>query len=183
MLMPPGDAKWFYDPVGYGLIAGMMLCLLAAFVAASVNARSDNTRPGWKASASIATGLAFVLFGVWLFGEKERFAAMDVVQGEAIVDDLDGFRKRGAHTVDYHYTYAETGAVFRGTDTVNSGQTNMALHIGQAWPIYYLREDPGVSRIIEPHYGETWLLRGVFILAGLWLMTVGPRKILRNHVD
>lgn len=181
-LLPVGlHMEWFYDEVGYAQMCVMAFGFPLYFVLYCYDNGSGVT-PLWRSMlASAVLGVSLIVLGVWLFGEKERFAKLDVVAGEAVIDDVSGTRKRSIRQVEYHYTMTETGMVYRGTDAVNSGFTNTALRVGEAWPIYYLRGDPKVSRIQEPVYWDTWLLRGPIVLLGLYFLVWAPLKIWRKR--
>jgi hypothetical protein len=178
MLISVEGAKKFTDPWGILLLSGMFTCLFVAF---SGTALCGITYPHRSKkvliTVSLATGVGLIFFGMWVYGEKQRFSNLDVVQTTAIIKNFSGRHKhRRAH---YIYT-DQAGIQHTGTDSVNNGASLVRMRKNADWPVNYLRKDPSVSRIIEYDDTQAYMVKGFFILLGFFLMTYAPLKIARS---
>lgn len=178
LIYPPVGAHPFHDEVGNWLVFGIWgsfgLALIIPMIVINANKHIPE-RFNIITSCTFA-GLGLILLGYWVYGEKERFAALPVYQVMAKVTKLNG----GIfYSVEYEYV-DQSGVQHKGRDNVNAGSTWQHLKADGTTPVNYLQADPEVSRIIEYGNGQATFIRGFLIMLGIGTIC-SPILLFRFH--
>jgi len=182
-ILPYDSIMPFDDTEGKALAIGMCISLLLAILFGCI---SSYTKDLISYKAILLFGLCFgsflVIWGCWIFGEKNRFAAQPVVKTDAIITES----LSGRFSINIHYQYQDSdGHRQNGEDEVDNILPNL-LYItsytkGRKIPVNYLKASPQVSRMVEDHYLQVWFVKAILIVLGCGMMCSSGATLIKKQ--
>ena len=192
MIVPFYGEMPFHDAVGKGLVgaiwASLLLAILIFFIPSFLRQYIPKKyRIIWF---FCFMGMGLIVYGNWVYGEKWRFAALDVEQAHASIThinvDMYHLAKTGTrirYRVEYEYLDA-LGRRYNASGTVHSGIMRERIIVGTKVPVSYLKGKPHVSRIMEPYKGKVVIVRTLFIVLGIMVMLIPiPFLLLQRYIQ
>jgi hypothetical protein len=171
------NSQAFHDNVGntlaIGICANVVLAIFCKLMTLFKNVPKANLL------FRICCGIAIILWGCWIYGEKTRFANHPVIKTDAIITDAYFYTRAPWIEISYQYRdmegHGHNGKGYESSYLPNEIWMFMSYKNGDIIPINYLKDAPDISRLVESHYIQIYFARFILILIGALIIAGGIR--------